>query len=79
MWDAVQSEPVDGLPVTISCGVAATDPGESFDFHALSLAPTPSSTRPSTAGGAASGSTARRRTLWRPERGSIQFVAVAIR
>jgi PleD family two-component response regulator len=35
MWDAVQSEPVDGLPVTISCGVAATDPGEPLDFHAL--------------------------------------------
>jgi diguanylate cyclase (GGDEF)-like protein len=34
IWDAVRSAPVDGLPVTISCGVCATTPGEAFDFDA---------------------------------------------
>jgi diguanylate cyclase (GGDEF)-like protein len=35
IWSAVHSEAVDGLPVTMSCGVAATAPGEPFDFDAV--------------------------------------------
>jgi diguanylate cyclase (GGDEF)-like protein len=35
IWDAVRSEPVDGLSVTISCGVAATGPGEQFDYQTV--------------------------------------------
>ena len=33
----MRSELVDGLPVTMSCGVAATAPGEPFDFDAVFL------------------------------------------
>jgi diguanylate cyclase (GGDEF)-like protein len=33
--DAVHSEAVHGLHVTMSCGVAATGPGEAFDFQAV--------------------------------------------
>lgn len=35
LWNAVHSEPVDGLTVTMSCGVATTLPGEAFDYQAL--------------------------------------------
>jgi diguanylate cyclase (GGDEF)-like protein len=35
IWDAVHGEPIGGLPVTTSCGVAATAPGEEFDFDTL--------------------------------------------
>jgi diguanylate cyclase (GGDEF)-like protein len=35
IWEAVHAEPVDGLPVTMSCGVAATAPGEAFDYQTV--------------------------------------------
>jgi diguanylate cyclase (GGDEF)-like protein len=35
IWDAVQSAPIDGLPVTVSCGIAVSAPNEAFDFEAV--------------------------------------------
>jgi diguanylate cyclase (GGDEF)-like protein len=35
IWEAVRGEPIDGLPVTMSCGASATAPGEPFDFDAV--------------------------------------------
>jgi diguanylate cyclase (GGDEF)-like protein len=35
IWKAVRSEPIDGLPVTMSCGVSATSAGEPFDFDTV--------------------------------------------
>jgi diguanylate cyclase (GGDEF)-like protein len=35
IWEAVRSEPVDGIAVTMSCGVAATAPGEQFDYQTV--------------------------------------------
>ena len=35
IWDAVQSAPIDGLPVTMSCGIAITAPEEPFEFESL--------------------------------------------
>jgi diguanylate cyclase (GGDEF)-like protein len=35
IWDAVRAEAFDGLPVTMSCGVAATHPGETFDYQTV--------------------------------------------
>ncbi len=35
LWDAVRHEPMNGLPVTMSVGVAASVAGERFDFAAV--------------------------------------------
>ncbi len=35
LWDAVRSEPMNGLPVTMSVGVAASSEGERFDYAAV--------------------------------------------
>ncbi len=35
IWDAVQASPIDGLSVTMSCGIAVTEPGDPFEFDAL--------------------------------------------
>jgi diguanylate cyclase (GGDEF)-like protein len=35
IWKAVHAEPVDGLEMTMSCGVATTAPGETFDYQSL--------------------------------------------
>ena len=32
-WEAVRAEPIAGVPVTMSFGLAATQPGEAFDYE----------------------------------------------